>query len=38
MKTKEMEQPKRRLNKAGEWLAAHPGPIIEVLDRRAVMK
>ena len=36
MKTKnEVEQPKRR-NKLGEWLDAQTGPVIEVLDWRAV--
>ncbi len=36
MKTKnEVEQPKR-MNKFGEWRAAQTGPIIEVLDWRAV--
>lgn len=38
MKTQEIEQPKKKQSKAGEWLDAHPGGIIEVLDWRAVLK
>ena len=34
---KTQEKP-RRQNKLGEWLDAHPGPLIEVLDWRAVNK
>ena len=38
MKNTQDEAPKRRLNKAGEWLEAHKGGIIDFIDLRAVMK
>ena len=38
MKATEMEQSKKRQNKIGEWLDAHPGGILDYVDWKAVMK
>ena len=38
MKATEMEQSKKRQNKIGEWLHAHPGGILDYVDWKAVMK
>ena len=38
MDAKNVAQPKKKQNKIGEWLDAHPGGILDYVDWKAALK